>query len=228
MTPAETSFLQSVMSSGSSYLEYGSGRSTLMAVRTPSLSAIHSVESDAAFVRDHLLGDPEIGRAQREQRLNFHLVDIGPTKLWGHPRDRSKAHLWPEYTLAAYQARRDWDVILVDGRFRVACCLLAALESKRDCTVLIHDFSWRPQYHPILRFMRCVRLVDSLAQLKRREDFNARRASEMLVRGLFLPSDMSLSDRVRVEARLLLGKLRGRPYTQPAGVAAPQTSPGVG
>lgn len=216
------------MGSGSSYLEYGSGHSTLMAVRTPSLSAIHSVESDAAFVRDHLLGDPEIGRAQREQRLNFHLVDIGPTKLWGHPRDRSKAHLWPNYVLSAYQARRDWDVILVDGRFRVACCLLAALEGKRDCTILIHDFSWRPQYHPILRFMRCVRLVDSLAHLTRRDDFNARQASAMLVRGLFLPSDMSLSDRVEVRAKLLLGKLRGRPYAQPAEAAISQGGPGTG
>jgi len=52
--------------------------------------------------------------------------------------------------------------VLVDGRFRIACALQAALRVRNDCKILIHDFWNRPRYHILLDYLTLSERVDSL------------------------------------------------------------------
>ena len=56
------------------------------------------------------------------------------------------------------------DVVLVDGRFRVAWALAAFRHLAPGGKLLVHDFE-RPEYHVLLRFYDMVQKVDTLALL---------------------------------------------------------------
>ncbi len=44
------------------------------------------------------------------------------------------------------------DVVLIDGRFRVACFLTVMLRATKPVTVLFDDYHKRPEYHWIEEF----------------------------------------------------------------------------
>ena len=44
------------------------------------------------------------------------------------------------------------DFILIDGRFRVACCLKLFDCIQENCMIAFDDFLNRPQYHVVLEF----------------------------------------------------------------------------
>ncbi|WP_286931853.1 hypothetical protein [Leclercia sp. UBA5958] len=52
-------------------------------------------------------------------------VDIGPNKAWGYPIDDTHQEKFTDYSKTILQHDRAFDLILVDGRFRVACTLNA-------------------------------------------------------------------------------------------------------
>ncbi len=170
------------------YLEYGSGNSTKMAARTPTLPCITSVESDPAFVRRELSDDPDIHSAIVSGRLRFLMVDIGVTKEWGHPVDRSKAYLWPNYSLCPYLHGYLPDLILIDGRFRVACGLVAALQAP-GATILIHDYANRPEYHVLEQFLKIEERVASLVKCRRKLQIDEIVARALLNIYLYCPAD---------------------------------------
>ncbi len=43
-------------------------------------------------------------------------------------------------------------MILIDGRFRVACCLKCFDIIRSDCLIVFDDFLDRPQYHVVLDY----------------------------------------------------------------------------
>ena len=170
------------------YLEYGSGDSTRLAARTPTLSSITSVESDPAFVSRELAGDPDIQSASQSGRLRFLMVDIGPTESWGHPLDRSKAHLWPNYALGPYLHGYLPDLVFIDGRFCVACGLVAALQAPEG-TILIHDYPERPEYHVLEQFWKIEDRVAKLVKCRRQLQFDEAAARALLDIYLYCPAD---------------------------------------
>lgn len=210
MTPDEREHLRTEMQKATRYLEYGAGASTRMAVGCENIKIIHSIESDPRFVENTLANDPTIVAARAGARLRFEFVNIGATRMWGFPQNRSKLHLWPGYALAPYREPADWDLVLIDGRFRVACVLLAALETKAGCTVLVHDFVERSEYRAMLRFMKISRRTDTLVQLERREDFNAVQAQKALRLYLYAPDDRVGFTRLRFLVKTLWVRAKGR------------------
>lgn len=69
------------------------------------------------------------------------------------------------------------DLVYVDGRFRVGCCLSVVLACKdrvpagQAPLVLVHDVADdRPQYEPIFRFFEVVEAVNTLRLLRIRAD----------------------------------------------------------
>lgn len=124
-------------------LEFGSGGSTALASRMG--KKVFSVESDRAWA----------DRIAKETSAVVHHVDIGPTKGHGHPKDRSMQHKWPDYPISVWE-RADFvepDLILIDGRFRVACFLVALLKIKRETLILFDDFE-REQYKIVKNFFK--------------------------------------------------------------------------
>jgi hypothetical protein len=71
------------------------------------------------------------------------------------------------------------DLVLIDGRFRVACALTVLLNSDKPY-VIIHDFNNRSQYHCILIFYDVIESVDTLVVLKKKEVYDKDLAKSLL------------------------------------------------
>ena len=131
------------------YAEFGMGGSTLEAARC-GFEHMVSVDSDRRWV-DSVRAHPEIAPAIAQGRLAALHGDVGPTREWGNPLDDSQARRWPRYIQAQWsewvRRGRQPDLILVDGRFRVACALSALLARDGDAAplrVMVHDMQLRP------------------------------------------------------------------------------------
>ena len=125
MTNNELKLLQSAMDHSKSYLEFGSGNSTYMAVATDNIKKITVVESDVTFWETHLMSTPAIYEAVEKGRLHPYLVNIGVTGKWGYPMNDNNRDYWPAYHSCVFQSNHSYDTVLVDGRFRISCILHA-------------------------------------------------------------------------------------------------------
>jgi hypothetical protein len=167
MTDPEVDVLREYYSGAACIVEFGCGGSTLVALST-SQARIVSVESDPDWALR--IAEVPVARTAIDQgRLHLKYVDIGPIRSWGRPRDDSQARLWPRYHAAPWV---DWVlgsdpfVVLVDGRFRVACAFQAALRREKPFTLLVHDYTTRRRYRFIERYYTLERVVDTLAVFK--------------------------------------------------------------
>lgn len=167
MKDIERALFYMLLDNATHYQEFGSGGSTVVALKRANIKKIHTVESDRNWVND-LSGRQDVSSAMQVGRMKFVHADIGPTGLWGKPRDKSHKAQWPGYSGEA--AERDdgvvFDLVFVDGRFRVACLLKALqrdLAANRTGTVFaMHDYMHRKKYHVVEKF---VRIVDSAGTL---------------------------------------------------------------
>lgn len=169
MTADEIGVLRECYSKATSLVEFGSGGSTLLAVRSPKLQRIWSVESDPAWIAK-LRGQPDVAAAEQGGRLRLLHADIGRTGDHGAPLDESALARWPAYHEAVWAdpATAAADLVLVDGRFRVACALQALAHCQPHTILLMHDFWNRTPYHPVLAFTDWLGSCDSLAILRRK------------------------------------------------------------
>ncbi len=148
LPPAPAAALRRHYAAASVILEYGSGGSTVEAADLG--KPVFSVESDAAWcgkMQAWFAANP--GRA----RTVLHHADIGPTGEWGMPTDQDQYRKFPGYAQSVWD-RDDFaapDVVLVDGRFRVACFATTFLRTTRPVKVLFDDYADRPGYHIVER-----------------------------------------------------------------------------
>jgi protein O-GlcNAc transferase len=207
MTAEELAFLQGRLSSSRRYLEFGAGTSTAMAVKTAGIESIDTVESSKPFIETQLLNQPALQEAVEASRLRIHWIDIGPTGDWGTPSDPATRHLWPGYSSRIFAKAAGWDLILIDGRFRVACCLNSILHTDPACLILIHDFSLRKEYSVVLEFLDIVDRLGTFVLLRRKKGIDTRKVEKLYEKYRFLPLDKTFSQRVRSFVGRRLGKL---------------------
>jgi hypothetical protein len=124
-------------SSSNSVFEWGLGESTYIAshVGVPRYAGI---DSDAVWV--------SMARSKSLDHFRFYYGDIGDTAAWGQPANPSLVKIILDYQLAPLIVEpHPFDVYTVDGRYRVACMMLAFLHAsargaQKDATiVLLHD-----------------------------------------------------------------------------------------
>ena len=108
-------------------------------------------------------------------RLSF--ADIGRTHNYGRPVQNLRKNQY-DYVIAPLITEQcPFDVYLVDGRFRVACAIIAFLHSSRgnqNATILMHDFESphkaHSSYKEILRVADKVEFSgNQLVALKRKD-----------------------------------------------------------
>jgi len=177
---------------GSTYLEFGMGGSTVRAAAA-GFTRIVSVDSVAAWanaVRVHLAVAPLIAAG----RAHILHADIGPVGQWGRPVDARSMARWPDYVQAPLpHLPHAPNLVFVDGRFRVACCAVAALlalgEPARETAILLHDVGpERPQYDAVLGILESVEATGSLHRLRVRPDATVAMALSLLMRVQFDPA----------------------------------------
>jgi hypothetical protein len=148
------------------YLEYGSGGSTVVAAALN--KPFISIETDWLFLRALRR---KIGALTGAQRL-LH-ANIGPIGPWGIPfpggrpssRRLAKWKAYPKTPWSFIRQDNYPDLVLIDGRFRVAtaltCCVL--LRACSDVQILVDDFEDNPHYHIIEKHARLDRMLGRMA-----------------------------------------------------------------
>ncbi|HVJ50876.1 MAG TPA: hypothetical protein VM689_00330 [Aliidongia sp.] len=186
MSDGERELLARKLATATNYMEFGSGGSTLMAVRSPA-RLILTIESDPDWLHK-LHANAEIAQAVSHRRLFLTHADIGPVGEWGRPTDESQLKQWPRYYADPFFATEIlFDLILIDGRFRVGCALAAAACAPETATILIHDYEFRPQYYLVEKFFDIEETQESLYVLRRRKTVNLRSFYMEVMRHLFEP-----------------------------------------
>ena len=127
------------------YGEYGCGASTIW-VATNSSALIQSVDTSAERI-DHVRRSTV--DAARPPRLTH--VDLGPLGKWGRPLDYAARQRIPSYLEAPWQGEPP-DLVLIDGRFRVACFLHSLLVAAPGTGLLFDDYANRAHYHLVEEF----------------------------------------------------------------------------
>jgi hypothetical protein len=154
-TEQENAIFESKLQRCKRYLEWGAGASTVVAGEL-GVNTI-SIESDEIFLK-------AVARSlsKHDVSKNIELIhrDIGligpwgsPVAVWFAPVTSTRADKFRRYSDPPnFDSREDFpDLILIDGKFRVACALkilrkFAGLRY-RDYELVIDDYWGRPQYH---------------------------------------------------------------------------------
>jgi len=130
-----------------SYFEFGSGGSTYQASIRDNIQRIVSVESDFEW-------HTKLKSLIKNTCVQFIYCDINTAKNnWGHPGTGSTVDDWRKYSRAIMEyGDKEVDLILIDGRFRVACCLNCFDIVTDSCLIAFDDFLNRSLYHVVLNF----------------------------------------------------------------------------
>ncbi len=127
------------------FLEYGAGGSTGLAAGMDNIQAVISAESDPAWVEKLTAG-----LAGSPARLYIDHCDIGVVGEWGGPLDASAFAGWYGYVVQPWRRAAELglrpDLVLVDGRFRLACFLYSLLCAAEGTPILFDDYLDRPAY----------------------------------------------------------------------------------
>lgn len=122
------------------YGEYGVGVSTIFANRYNNKHTI-AVDSDKNWiinVKNNLLD---------KNNLEIIHIDLGKLKTWGTPEGYEFRHNFKKYLSAIWGKSLKPDLVLVDGRFRVACFLTSLLKADEGSIIIFDDYTLRPEYH---------------------------------------------------------------------------------
>ena len=136
------------------YFEYGSGGSTCKVAMAPNIKTIHSVESDLEW---HNKIKTELKSIQNNKTINliYCEMDTKP-KSWGNPGPKSVITDWQNYSNQIITMKNivkySFDMVFIDGRFRVACCLKCYDAIPDNCLIAFDDFLNRKNYHVVLDY----------------------------------------------------------------------------
>jgi len=130
------------------YFEYGCGGSTYQANVRNNIIKIYSVESDMEWIeilKQRIKSDKVM--------FLYNEMDTRP-KTHGNPGENSTVAQRINYSnqINLSKDKHQIDLVLIDGRFRVACCLKCFDIIRPDCLIAFDDFYIRPQYHIVLDY----------------------------------------------------------------------------
>ena len=145
------SLFKSTLATCSHYGEYGCGESTIWVFENTT-SLITSVDTSSEWC-DKVTSRIRI--ADRE-RVQLQFCDCGPIENWGRPISFEKRKNFSEYINGLWSGKYSPDVVLVDGRFRVACFLTTLVRAQAGAHILFDDFLDRPQYALVTEYIRPV------------------------------------------------------------------------
>ena len=128
------------------YGEYGMGQSTILALSNEDIK-VFSVDSDRVWVE-------KIQSICDKKSHQLKYVDLGVVKKWGYPKDYSNRQNIKTYLNYIWDMEDKPDLVLIDGRFRVASFLTSIRECKVGTKLIFDDYRVRPQYHIVEEFIK--------------------------------------------------------------------------
>ena len=104
-------------------------------------------------------------------------MDIKPN-TWVNPGKNAtniqKINYSNQITKLSKEEQESIDLVLIDGRFRVACCLICYDIIKDSCLIAFDDFLNRPQYHIVLEYFDIIEKTQDnrMVILKKKKNVN--------------------------------------------------------
>ena len=136
------------------YLEYGCGGSTYAAAQA-GIRHILSVDTSLDWI-----GKVMDATKNLSSHVTIRHCDVGPVADWGHPVDAKQIYRFHQFAILPWDAARAAGVspnlILVDGRFRVASFLYSLMAADAGTIILFDDYMNRPQYHEVEKYCKRV------------------------------------------------------------------------
>ena len=154
---AEQNFLLSHISKNKNVLEYGSGESTIELANI--CKNIVSVEHQKSWY-DQLT-------PQLPSNCTIILKEPnGYDPETGHDGTYEQFYEYVRCPLSY----GNFDIILIDGRARMACASICNMMGHKDTLIFIHDFH-RAEYQECLEFFDLIEVVDGMAKFKMKSTF---------------------------------------------------------
>ena len=166
MSSNEVKLFKKYLNTSTNYFEFGMGGSTVLANNTTNIIKITCIESDIRWVN-------KVVEFCKSPKITFHNPSF-PTGRRGEPLNslknitESEKLLWESYSKTINNTNELYDLILVDGRFRVACALASHANLQPDGFLLVHDYSTRKQYHSIEKFYNKIDEVERLTVFQKK------------------------------------------------------------
>lgn len=180
MSKKEKSIFDKAVKESRHYIEFGLGGSTIRALQK-SKTIIYTVESSADWIK-YMRAYLFVSFFEKKKRLTIFPVNIGPVRDWGYPASADFKDSFESYSSDIFRFidSKLIDLVLVDGRFRVACTLKTILEchENKNMRILIHDFWSRPHYHVVLKYLSTVNRADTIGLFSIKEDVDLKSAEK--------------------------------------------------
>ena len=168
MSAEEQQLLESYMTPTTRYFEWGSGGSTDTYSRLTSNTVV-SIENYKGWC-DKVSSLPYVKCREREGNLFYKCIVPYPTIQYGYPEDPANNGKFDEY-INAIEEYQNFDVVLVDARWRVACALKALDYITDDTVVFMHDMGPRRTYYDsVFKWYKEIKRADSLVAMRRRKN----------------------------------------------------------
>ena len=160
------------LNKASVYFEYGSGGSTYQASIRDNIKYIYSVESDIEWQKI-------LKEKIKNTNITFIYNEMNTLpNTWGKPgknaSDKQKKK-YSNYIRELTKKEQDSiDLVFIDGRFRVACCLKCYDIIKDDCLIAFDDFLNRSSYHIVLDYFDIIEKTkhNRMVILKKKRNLN--------------------------------------------------------
>ena len=104
-------------------------------------------------------------------------MDTQPN-TWGNPgkhaTNRQKINYSNHITYLSKEEQDSIDLVFIDGRFRVACCLKCYDVINDNCLIVFDDFLNRPNYHIVLKYFDIIEKTQDkrMVILKKKKNVN--------------------------------------------------------
>lgn len=163
INPLDKLLFYKYLDKATNYMEFGSGGSTYQASLRPNIKSIKVIESDVLWIN-------ALNSKISHPSITFSYIDIeSMPNSWGNPGKGCSKEKMKKYS--DVKVPEGVDMILIDGRFRVACCLKLFEQINGDCVIAFDDFLNRNYYHVVLDYYTIVeQTADTCMVILRKKD----------------------------------------------------------
>jgi len=182
LSPVERLFFLSKISGKSALFEWGAGWTTVAATRA-------GLEVTSVEPSDQWRGVVQKELTESELpifNVQWICPEYGQLGACAWPENDYSRHLWPAYPQAWKYASANTDVVVIDGRFRVACALQVALSGFKGI-LLLHDCD-RPHYTILFSLLHLETRVEQLAAFTIPADLDKAQLEGLLEKHLYDPN----------------------------------------
>ena len=160
------------------YFEYGVGDSTIWVLKNTS-SRIISVDTDKNWIN-------KINTSKNKNRIDINWINLGEVENWGRPKTYQYRRYFIDYISNVWSFNQKADVILIDGRFRVASFLFSLINAKEGSIIIFDDYIDRCYYHVVEEILEIYNKCGRQAVFKVPKVFNKQLAEELLQKFIYV------------------------------------------